>query len=156
MAGISILDWDSAAARSRFWSKVEKGDGCWLWKASICGPGYGQFFVHKGLGATGKMRPYCSLAHRAAWELTNGRIPEGLTIDHQCKVKLCVNPAHMEVVTSSENNRRADKWNRHKTCCPKGHPYDRVETWVNKRTGKTVNARRCDACRREGERSRGR
>jgi hypothetical protein len=48
-------------------------------------------------------------AHRAAWEIANGPIPEGMTIDHLCRVRLCLNPDHMELVTREENARRAPR-----------------------------------------------
>ncbi|MDB2192085.1 HNH endonuclease signature motif containing protein [Mycobacteroides abscessus] len=47
-------------------------------------------------------------AHRASWIVANGPIPEGMTIDHLCRNKLCVNPSHMEVVTNQENILRRD------------------------------------------------
>lgn len=45
--------------------------------------------------------------HRVVWELVNGPIPDGMTIDHLCRVKACVNPEHLEVVTQAENVARA-------------------------------------------------
>ncbi len=73
----------------RFWSKVMKDEGCWLWTAATFarqqGPRYGQF---KWLG-----RP--RLAHRVAWELTFGPIPEGLDVLHTCDNRLCCNPEHL-------------------------------------------------------------
>lgn len=84
----------------RFWSKVDRGapDECWPWKASTFHHGYGQFKVH----------PDNRLAHRVAYELARGPIPDGLTIDHLCRNKLCQNPSHLEVVTIAENIRRRD------------------------------------------------
>lgn len=82
----------------RFWQKVEKSaDGCWLWAGTILPSGYGQFRV--GLGR--------ARAHRFAYELLVGEIPEGLTIDHLCRNIRCVNPDHLEPVTAAENVRRA-------------------------------------------------
>jgi hypothetical protein len=46
------------------------------------------------------------LAHRVVWEAANGPIPDGLTIDHLCRVRNCVNAAHLELVSGAENNRR--------------------------------------------------
>jgi hypothetical protein len=114
---------------ARFFSKVNKNGPvpakrpdlgpCWLWKPVTASGGYGQFT------ANGKTR----LAHRAAYELLVGPIPQGLTIDHLCSVRHCVNPAHLEAVTLAENIRRARVWEngaahqRNKTHCPYGHPY---------------------------------
>jgi len=81
----------------RFWSKVDKTDTCWLWTGSLTYDGYAIFGVASE--RTG--------AHRCAWRFTNGDIPEGMHLDHLCRVRHCVNPAHLEVVTVAENNRRS-------------------------------------------------
>lgn len=122
-------------AEERFWSKVEKTDTCWLWQAGLSPRGYGKFTVgHKDWRA-----------HRFAYELLVGPIGEGLTIDHLCLVKNCVNPAHMEVVTLSVNVKRGLVSGGHrssmKTHCPKGHPYEGANLIVAKGGG-----RRCHAC----------
>lgn len=80
----------------RFWRKVTKTDRCWLWTGSLQSRGYGC------VGFGGKRY----LAHRLAYEWLVGPIPDGLTIDHLCRVKACVNPAHLEPVTGAENTRR--------------------------------------------------
>lgn len=91
----------------RFDAKTQKAgpDDCWLWLGTVMNHGYGQFRI----GTSGKNEVH-HMAHRYAWERVNGPIPEGLTIDHLCEVILCVNPAHMEPVTNSENARR--RWTR--------------------------------------------
>lgn len=58
------------------------------------------------------------LVHRREWEAVNGPIPDGMTIDHLCRVKLCINVGHMEVVTRSENSKRAIRAMTH---CKRGH-----------------------------------
>lgn len=73
---------------------------CILWTGAVQSSGYGSRAVGDGSGRT-------ALAHRMAWEEANGPIPEGLTIDHLCFVRACVNPLHLEPVTQAENNRRA-------------------------------------------------
>lgn len=78
----------------RFWQKVTKTPDCWLWTASTGSHGYGHISVD------GQMRT----AHRIAWELTNGPIPDGMDLDHRCGNRACVNPAHLRVVTRSQNN----------------------------------------------------
>ena len=77
-------------------------------------------------------------AHRFAYALKHGPIPEGLTIDHLCRNKLCVNVAHLEAVTMKENNlRRPAVPSAHskKTHCPHGHPYsgENLYRWKNNR-----------------------
>ena len=99
----------------RFWSKVEFTDSCWLWTAAKSG-GYGHFWP------AGRMIP----AHRWAYEFCVGPIPEGLEIDHLCRVRACVNPSHLEPVSPTVNKLRGfglPAKNARKTHCPQGHPY---------------------------------
>ena len=103
----------------RFELKIVKADdGCWLWAGARNADGYGVY--RRGV------------AHRWAYERFVGPIPEGLEIDHLCRVRRCVNPAHMEPVTHVENVRRGDysgnglalvAYNTGKTHCPQGHEY---------------------------------
>lgn len=65
----------------RFWEKVEKGSGCWLWLAGVGSDGYGKFLAAKGRTVR---------AHRFAFELVNGSIPDGLVVRHTCDTPLCV------------------------------------------------------------------
>lgn len=126
---------------NRFWSKVNRrdDDGCWLWTAARAPNGYGHFWLD------GTM---CG-AHRVAYELLVGPIPNGLQIDHLCRNRACVNPAHMESVTASENARRGElgrHW-RLRTHCVNGHnlaEHGRYGT----RDGYRV--RICRTCGREG------
>lgn len=80
----------------RFWSKVEKGAGCWNWTGTSRLDGYGSISIG---GRTGKRW----LAHRYSFELANGPIPAGAEIDHQCINRACVNPSHLRVVNSKQN-----------------------------------------------------
>lgn len=82
----------------RFWSKVApaEADECWLWNGYRKPDGYGSFVLDS--------RP--QQAHRVAWTLLRGDIPDGLHIDHLCLTPACVNPWHMELVTNAENARR--------------------------------------------------
>lgn len=110
---------------SRFWSKVKRGnpDDCWLWTAKIEWNGYGRFWFDG----------HSIFAHRFAYELIHGPIPKGLTIDHRCRNKACVNPAHLEVVTLKTNVLRGPTITARfaaKTHCPKGHPYDMFNTYT--------------------------
>jgi hypothetical protein len=78
----------------RFWRKVAKGDGCWMWLGGRFDRGYGRF------NPEGKISVR---AHRYAWEVTNGPIPDGLIVCHRCDVPLCVNPAHLFLGTHKDN-----------------------------------------------------
>lgn len=104
-------------------------DGCWLWNGAVQSRGYGS------VGDGGRTH----LAHRWVYERLVGPIPDGLTIDHLCRVKRCVNPDHLEPVTAAVNLRR---WADGITHCPRGHAYDDVNTYVNPR-----GERQCRACR---------
>src|SRR5215831_2935549 len=87
----------------RFWSSVDRrADGCWLWLGWCRGDGYGQ----------ARFRGRMFYVHRLAWLLLRGSIPEGLHIDHLCRVKRCCNPAHLEPVTPAENSRRCPPYRR--------------------------------------------
>lgn len=120
---------------ARFWRFVRKTETCWLWLGSKDQKGYGYF------GLAGKNKK----AHRIAWLITHGEIPDGLVIDHLCRVPSCVNPAHIEPVTNRENVLRgiSPLANFAKlTHCKYGHPL----------TGDNVTprgyGRRCKTCRR--------
>lgn len=95
-----------------FWHKVNKTQGCWLFTGSMI-RGYGQFHI-QGKGWQ---------AHRLAYTLVNGYIPEGLELDHLCRVRNCVNPAHLEPVEPLENKRRSPLSNISKTHCKRGHEF---------------------------------
>lgn len=125
----------AADAATRFWAKVEKTDTCWLWTAALV-KGYGRFYDTD-------MRPVG--AHRWAYELLVGPIPEGLTIDHLCRVRRCVNPDHLEVVTQRENVARVPP----KTHCPHGHAFTAANTYIRKPKADGLRpARQCRECAR--------
>ena len=100
----------------RFNAKYEVSEsGCWNWIAGIFGTGYGQFRVgDKRIGA-----------HRQSYKIFKGEIPEGLVIDHLCRNIMCVNPSHLEAVTSSVNRLRGfnPEHRRVKPHCKNGHDY---------------------------------
>jgi hypothetical protein len=77
----------------RFWAKVRKTETCWLWTASTTEKGYGHF----GIG------PKIVAAHRWVYEDSYGPIPDGMQIDHICRVRACVNPAHLRLATNKQN-----------------------------------------------------
>lgn len=116
-----------------FWTYVEKGPDCWMWTGTVTGR-YGQVMYRAKKWS----------AHRLAYTLTIGPIPPGMTLDHLCKVKTCVNPAHLEVVTRGENTLRGpgpSHDNALKTACKNGHPFNETNTYVNPR-----GARSCRIC----------
>lgn len=106
---------DDRPEAERFWSRVSRGavDACWLWTGSIDPGGYGRHYLF-GFRA-GHVK-----AHRFAYELEVGPIPDGLTIDHLCRNRVCVNPSHMEPVTLAENIRRA--WAARKRAAQQTNP----------------------------------
>ncbi|HEY6021612.1 MAG TPA: HNH endonuclease signature motif containing protein [Candidatus Paceibacterota bacterium] len=122
--------------QTRFWAYVDKRspEECWPWLASTSDAGYGAFSVGKR---------YIN-AHRFAYESIIGPIPDGLTLDHRCRNRACVNPAHLEPVSRGENTLRGKTItaaNRAKTHCPKGHEYTPENTynWSNRRVCKTCH-----------------
>lgn len=99
----------------RFLAKVNRTERCWIWNAAVNADGYGRFLL---AGAN-------RLAHRVSYELFIGPIPEGLEIDHLCRVRNCVNPEHLEVVTHAVNVARKPLGMRGgraiQTHCKRGH-----------------------------------
>ena len=93
-----VLAPPKASTEERFDSKVvSAATGCWLWVGATYEQGYGMFNAGEGRIVR---------AHRFSFERRVGPIPQGMTIDHICEVKNCVNPNHLEIVTAAENRRR--------------------------------------------------
>ncbi len=117
----------------------EPNSGCWLWIGSM-NPvtGYG----YASTGHRGSSR----LAHRVAYEAFVGPIPDGLHIDHRCRMRLCVNPDHLEAVTQQVNNQRQRHSNgfANATSCVNGHAFDAINTY-HRPTG----GRSCKTCMAE-------
>ena len=124
-----------APERDRFWARVQKQEsGCWIWLGAILTDGYGSFRPGGGRQI---------LAHRYAYKDQLGSIPTGLQLDHLCRVRACVNPAHLEPVTGRVNVLRGQTFvaeNIAKTHCPYGHEYSPENTYTWRRH------RSCRAC----------
>lgn len=118
----------------KVWSRaVADGTGCWLWTRGKTAKGYGVVY-HCGKQL---------YAHRVAYELVKGPIPDGLELDHLCRVHACINPDHLEAVTHKVNTHRGNTGahNARKTACKQGHPFDEANTYIRQGGG-----RHCRAC----------
>lgn len=112
----------------RFWSKVLIGNECWEWQAACHRHGHGMFALR------GRMH----YAHRVAWELWYGPVPDGLFVLHRCDNPPCARPDHLFLGTQTDNMADAFQKGRmvfpvsangHKTHCPKGHVLDGTKTY---------------------------
>ena len=121
----------------RFFNKIFIADldGCWLWAGTIEHNGYGRI---KGINKN-------MFAHRLSYNLFKGMIPDGLQIDHLCRNRRCVNPEHLEPVTSWENLMRG-RSPAHRTQCPKGHKYTTDNTYWWERPNRKNPTRICRQC----------
>jgi hypothetical protein len=131
--------YNGGTLRERLEAKTfpEPNTGCWLWAGAVVGNGYGKIKVD------GRLK----YAHRVAYEQSVGPVPPGYELDHLCRVRCCVNPAHLlEPVTHRENTLRggaptAD--NARRTACPHGHEYYHAYFSGRPRRG----CRKCEAAR---------
>ena len=121
----------------RFWEKVKQVDDCWIWTACIDHDGYGDV----------KIAGRRTRAHRAAYEHMVTTIPDGLVIDHLCRVRACVNPSHMDPVPNRVNVIRGDSRTNQQsaqTCCKFGHPFSESNTYI-----RPNGSRKCKQCGRD-------
>jgi hypothetical protein len=134
----------------RFFSKMKMVEsGCIEWQGTLLSHGYGQFRLNgKGI-----------LAHRLSYFIAYGSLTDGLTIDHLCNNRCCVNPFHLREVTHRENNiaehsNGGAKQNRLKTHCKFGHEFTPENTYIGKLRSGGLNrkCRKCDAERHKNNR----
>lgn len=130
----------SDSDKARFWGKVERRTDrdCWPWLGATSGGGYGSFYLR------GKMLQ----AHRVAVKLSGYATPTRMVVDHECRNRLCVNPAHLRTVDRHtnvhENSEALAHLNSLKTHCPKGHAYSGGNLVIRKN-----GFRRCRECERQ-------
>lgn len=141
-----------AETEQRFWGKVKgvnpttgslRSGGrdpnakCWEWKGHINRNGYGTFYF-----AHSRTR----MAHRLAYELVLGPIPEGMVLDHICRKRNCVNPKHLQPVTNLENIDRGSIRASQRTHCSHGHPFDDNNTIIRRDGKGWSRGRLCRTC----------
>lgn len=146
LMGISLAD--------RLWMRVDR-DGptmphmdtcCWIWTGSVSNPakGYGALSSGKQKGTIGRAKAIS--AHRAAWVVTFGPVPDGLQVLHRCDNPPCCNPAHLWLGTNMDNVldkvAKGRDQNQRKTHCMRGHPFDEENTIPNSKPG----TRKCRTC----------
>jgi len=108
----------------RAFTKVDKQpDGCWISRYSTASHGYSQI----GWQTSGKR--HVVLGHRAAWVFANGQIPMGVTVDHLCKERRCVNPEHLRILPNYENARRVHGEDWPIGFCKRGHPNSELQAY---------------------------
>lgn len=121
---------------------INESTGCWEWNGLRFTNGYGRFCIHRT----------SFVAHRYSYTQLRGAVDPLLTIDHLCRNKVCVNPEHLEPVPIGVNTARGTTWEfqRNKTHCPQGHPYDEKNTYRTMQKGGHVHMRRCRICNAAG------
>ena len=134
MTELGVPQYENALDRLFRKSIPEPNTGCWLWEGALT----------DGYGNTEYRRTKIK-AHRFAYELLKGSIPIGMQIDHLCRMRCCVNPDHMEIVTQRMNARRGRDARPYNTHCKNGHELsgDNLSQWRDKDGGLH---RRCLIC----------
>lgn len=122
----------------RVHSNVVAGPGeCVVSTYSTGSHGYAQIGWHD------EGRTIMRLAHRVAYEAAHGPIPDGMTVDHICRNRRCVNPRHLRLLSNRVN--ATLNGNALKTECPQGHPYDEANTSLRRHRSGRLH-RFCRAC----------
>ena len=116
--------------------------GCWMWIKQLDRSGYGRITVPKEYKEPG-VRHRVDRAHRVAYKVLRGSVPEGMELHHVCENKGCINPDHLEPVTRKEHRRK-----RLPEECKHGHPFDDANTYVGK-----DGRRHCRTCGRAAVRA---
>ena len=123
-------------------ARINKTDTCWVWTGKVDKTGYGSFGMREGTKSRTRS------AHKILYEVLVGEIPTGMQLDHLCKVTLCVNPEHLEIVTPRENIMRSNGLaavNAQKTHCSNGHEFTEDNIYV---PPKRLNRRYCRKCQK--------
>lgn len=120
-----------------FMTRVQKTETCWLWTKTLTEHGYGRYSG--------------TVAHKKLWEHLNGPTPTGFELDHLCRVRHCVNPDHLELVTHAENVRRGNGGRKPAIKCPAGHEYVGTNIYVRP-DGRGRGCRTCIKARNRASR----
>jgi hypothetical protein len=126
--------------QDRLNARINKTDTCWLWTGKVDKTGYGSFGMRVDQACRTRS------AHKIVYETLVGPVPESMQLDHLCKIPLCVNPEHLEIVSPKENIMRSNglaSINAKKTHCKYGHEFTEANTYV---PSKRPNRRYCRTC----------
>lgn len=125
----------TAPFADRFWARVDRSggeDACWPWQRHRLPKGYGTFTSRDGVGS--------ALAHRIAYELARGPIPDGLMVMHACDHPPCCNPRHLSLGTASDNMRDASSKGRVRGTFPRKYSAQMIaDIRVRRARGETID-----------------